>query len=73
MFTTDSAVVGVSVTFFRHVAPTFGFMCALRGHNDGIRGADKMSISATIAITTLGVIRLPVALGAATGLNSNGI
>lgn len=43
------------------------------GYNGGIRGADKMSIAATIAITTPGVIRLPVALGTATALNSNGI
>ncbi|WP_435346889.1 MATE family efflux transporter [Haloarchaeobius sp. HRN-SO-5] len=57
----NEQVADISVTFLRVVAPTFGFIGVMRAYNGTFRGSGKTMVSATIAITMLGVIRLPIA------------
>jgi len=61
LFTNDVAVVEVGATFLRYVAPSFGFIGIMRSYNGGFRGAGKTLTAAAIAVSMLGLIRLPIA------------
>jgi len=61
IFTNDPQVLNVAKTFLLIVAPTFGFTGILRTYAGGIRGFGRTELAAIISITTLGIIRLPVA------------
>ena len=61
LFTTDQAVVDVGATFLRYVAPSFGFIGIMRSYNGGFRGAGKTLTAAAIAVSMLGLVRLPIA------------
>jgi putative MATE family efflux protein len=61
LFTDDAAVVEVGATFLRYVAPSFGFIGIMRSYNGGFRGAGKTLTAAAIAVSMLGLIRLPIA------------
>jgi len=61
LFTNDRAVVEVGATFLRYVAPSFGFIGIMRSYNGGFRGAGKTLTAAAIAVSMLGLIRLPIA------------
>jgi putative MATE family efflux protein len=60
-FTDDPAVVEVGATFLRYVAPTFGMLGIMRAYNGSFRGAGRTLTAAAIGITTLGIVRLPLA------------
>ena len=61
VFTDDTAVVAVGAEFLRYVALTFGFIGVMRAYTGAFRGAGQTLVAAVIAITFLGLIRLPVA------------
>jgi putative MATE family efflux protein len=61
VFSNDPAVVDVAASFLRWVAPTFGFIGIMRAYTGSFRGAGQTIVAAAIAITMLGLIRLPVA------------
>ena len=73
IFTTDPAVVDEGANFLRIVAPTFGLLGVLRAYSGSFRGAGKTFISAVIAISALGVVRLPVAWFGAQEFGPSGI
>jgi putative MATE family efflux protein len=74
LFTTDPEVVAVGATFLRYVAPTFGMLGIMRAYNGSFRGAGKTATAAVIAISTLGLVRLPAAwLLSRTALGPDGI
>jgi putative MATE family efflux protein len=73
VFTTDPAVVEEGANFLRIVAPTFGLLGVLRAYSGSFRGAGKTMISAVIAISALGVVRLPVAWFGAQAFGPSGI
>jgi len=57
----DPEVVRVGAEFLQWVAPTFGFIGIVRAYSGGFRGAGKTLTAAALAVTMLGVVRLPVA------------
>ncbi|WP_435333398.1 MATE family efflux transporter [Haloarchaeobius sp. TZWWS8] len=57
----NEGVTDIAVTFLQVVAPTFGFIGVMRAYNGAFRGTGKTMVSAAIAISMLGVIRLPIA------------
>ena len=61
VFSDDPEVVRVGAEFLAIVAPTFGFIGLMRGYTGSIRGAGKTLVAAALAITMLGIIRLPAA------------
>jgi len=61
LFTADPRVVAVGADFLRIVAPSFGFIGVMRSYTGGFRGAGKTLTAAALAVTMLGVVRLPVA------------
>ncbi|MFB6117899.1 MATE family efflux transporter [Halosegnis sp.] len=61
VFSNDPDVVATGAQFLRYVALTFGCIGFMRGYTGAFRGAGKTMVSAAIAITFLGFIRLPVA------------
>lgn len=61
VFTDNKQVENVAKLFMQIVAPTFGFTGIMRAYSGGLRGVSKTEISAVIGITTLAVIRLPLA------------
>jgi len=73
LFTNDQAVVEVGATFLRYVAPSFGFIGIMRSYNGGFRGAGKTLTAAAIAISMLGLIRLPIAWIASGPMGPDGI
>jgi putative MATE family efflux protein len=74
VFTDDPAVIEVTASFLHYVAPTFGFIGVMRAYSGSLRGAGKTLTAAAIAITMLGLVRLPVAwFGAQLLDSSNGI
>ncbi|EJN58100.1 MATE family efflux transporter [Halogranum rubrum] len=73
LFTTDPEVVEVGASFLRWVSPTFGFIGIMRAYTGSFRGAGKTMVAAVVAITMLGLIRLPVAWVGAQQLGSNGV
>ena len=68
LFTDDSAVIREGATFLRFVAPSFGFIGIMRSYTGGFRGAGKTLVAAALALTMLGVVRLPVAWSLAKGI-----
>jgi len=73
LFTNDQAVIDVGATFLRYVAPSFGFIGIMRSYNGGFRGAGKTLTAAAIAVTMLGLIRVPIAWVAAGPMGPTGI
>ncbi|WP_435068417.1 MATE family efflux transporter [Haloplanus sp. C73] len=73
LFTTDQAVVDVGANFLRYVAPSFGFIGIMRSYNGGFRGAGKTLTAAAIAVTMLGLVRLPIAWVASRFMGPPGI
>ncbi|MBX0322694.1 MATE family efflux transporter [Halomicroarcula sp. F13] len=61
VFSDDPDVVRIGAEFLQWVAPTFGFIGIVRSYSGGFRGSGKTLTSAALAVTMLGVIRLPVA------------
>lgn len=61
IFTNDPQVKNIAKLFMRIVAPTFGFTGIMRAYSGGLRGVGKTEISAIVGITTLAVVRLPLA------------
>ncbi|WP_276273689.1 MATE family efflux transporter [Haloarcula litorea] len=61
VFSDDPAVVEMGAEFLQWVAPTFGFIGIVRSYSGGFRGSGKTMTAAALAVTMLGVIRLPVA------------
>ncbi|WP_284011851.1 MATE family efflux transporter [Haloarcula pelagica] len=61
VFTNDSAVITEGATFLRYVSLSFGFIGIMRAFTGGFRGAGKTLVAAAISVTTLAVIRLPIA------------
>ncbi|MDS0282713.1 MATE family efflux transporter [Haloarcula onubensis] len=61
VFTDDPAVVAEGATFLRYVSLSFGFIGIMRAFTGGFRGAGKTLVAAAISVTTLAVIRLPIA------------
>ena len=61
-------VIATGTQFLRYVALTFGFIGVVRAYTGAFRGAGQTLVSAVIAITFLGLIRLPVAAGLALGV-----
>jgi len=61
VFSDDPEVVRIGADFLQWVAPTFGFIGIVRAYSGGFRGSGKTLTSAALAVTMLGVIRLPVA------------
>jgi putative MATE family efflux protein len=68
VFTDDPAVIGPGAQFLRYVALTFGFIGVMRSYTGAFRGAGKTLVSAAIAISFLGLIRLPVAFALSGGI-----
>jgi len=73
LFTNDAAVVEVGATFLRYVAPSFGFIGIMRSYNGGFRGAGRTLTAAAIAVSMLGLIRLPIAWVASGSMGPPGI
>lgn len=73
IFTDDKQVETVAKLFMQIVAPTFGFTGIMRAYSGGLRGVSKTEISAIIGITTLAIIRLPLAYFLSQIHNANGI
>lgn len=67
VFTNDPAVIDVAAEFLRYVALTFGFIGIMRAYTGAFRGAGQTLVAAAIAISFLGLIRLPVAAALAHG------
>lgn len=61
VFTTDPGVVDAGATFLRYVAVSFPFIGITRAYGGGFRGAGKTLTAAVIALSSLWVVRLPVA------------
>lgn len=68
VFTNDPAVVDIAADFLRYVALTFGFIGVLRAYTGAFRGAGHTLMAAVVAISFLGLIRLPVAAALAFGV-----
>jgi len=68
VFTDDPAVLEVAAAFLRYVSLTFGFIGVMRAYTGAFRGAGHTLVAAAIAISFLGLIRLPVAAVLAYGL-----
>lgn len=73
IFTPDAEIAGVGAEFIRYVAFSFGFIGVLRSYNGSFRGAGKTLTAAAISITTLGVIRLPIAYFGALNIGTRGV
>ena len=68
VFTNDPAVVDVAANFLRYVSLTFGFIGIMRAYTGAFRGAGHTLMAAVVAISFLGLIRLPVAAVLAYGV-----
>ncbi|MFQ3275415.1 MAG: putative MATE family efflux protein [Candidatus Nanohaloarchaea archaeon] len=66
-------IASTGAEFLRFVAFSFGFMGILRAYNGSFRGAGKTVTAAIISITTLGVIRLPIAYWGAINIGTRGV
>jgi len=67
-FTDDAAVIRTGAEFLRYVSLTFGFIGVLRAYTGAFRGAGRTLVAAVVAITFLGLVRLPVAAALALGV-----
>jgi putative MATE family efflux protein len=61
VFTNDPQIAAVATEFLVYVSFTFGFIGVLRSFSGVFRGAGKTLVAAAIAVSTLGLIRLPIA------------
>ncbi len=57
----SAQITQTGAEFLRYVAFSFGFIGVLRSYNGSFRGAGKTITAAVISVSTLGVIRLPIA------------
>ncbi|GGL38071.1 MATE family efflux transporter [Halarchaeum grantii] len=73
VFTTDPAVVDISVEFLRYVALTFGFIGVMRAYTGSFRGSGKTLTAAAISVVMLAVVRFPVAWFGAESIGETGI
>ena len=73
IFTPNRAVIEVGAEFLRFISWTFGFVGAARVFSGGFRGAGKTLVAAAIAVTTLGVIRYPLAIILSSSFGRTGI
>lgn len=73
VFTKSPEIAGVSAEFLRYVSLSFGFIGVLRSYNGSFRGAGKTLTAAVISISTLGIIRLPIAYFGATSIGTIGV
>jgi len=70
VFTNDPAVADIAADFLRYVALTFGFVGVLRAYTGAFRGSGHTLMAAVVAVSFLGLIRLPVAAVLAHGFGS---
>lgn len=68
VFSNDPEVIEIGAEFLRYVALSFGFIGIQRTFAGGFRGSGKTLIAAAISITTLALIRLPIAYVASRGV-----
>jgi len=68
VFTDDPAVLGTGAEFLRYVSLTFGFIGVLRAYTGAFRGAGRTLVAAVVAISFLGLVRLPIAAALALGV-----
>ena len=73
VFTKNPEVAAMGAEFLRYSAFTFGFIGVMRSYSGGFRGAGKTLIAAVISVSTLGLIRLPVAWVGAQQLGVEGL
>lgn len=73
VFTKSAEIAAVGAEFLRYVALSFGFIGILRSYNGSLRGAGKTVTAAIISITTLGLVRLPIAYIGAIEIGSKGV
>ncbi|QGA80166.1 MATE family efflux transporter [Candidatus Nanohalobium constans] len=73
VFTKSTEIASVSAEFLRYVSFSFGFIGVLRAYNGSFRGAGKTLTAAAISITTLAVIRLPIAYFGALEIGTEGV
>lgn len=73
IFTTEAQIAQTGAEFLRYVAFSFGFIGVLRSYNGSFRGAGKTATAAVISITTLGVIRLPIAYFGSINFGTRGV
>lgn len=73
IFTTNAEVASVGAAFLRWVSLTFGFMGILRSYTGSLRGAGNTLVAAAISITTLGLIRLPIAYFGSLEIGTTGL
>jgi putative MATE family efflux protein len=66
-------IASTGAEFLKFVAFSFGFMGVLRSYNGSFRGAGKTVTAAVISISTLGVIRLPIAYWGAVNIGTRGV
>lgn len=70
----NSALIAqTGADFLRYVAFSFGFIGVLRSYNGSFRGAGKTITAAVISISTLGLIRLPIAYFGAIEIGTKGV
>jgi putative MATE family efflux protein len=66
-------IASTGAEFLRYVALSFGFIGILRSYNGSFRGAGKTVTAAIISISTLGIIRLPIAYWGAINIGTKGV
>jgi putative MATE family efflux protein len=71
VFTPEQAVIDTGAEFLRYVSLTFGCIGFMRAYTGAFRGAGKTMVSAVIAVTFLGLIRLPVAAALSLGIGGS--
>jgi putative MATE family efflux protein len=73
IFTKDPEIAAVAAEFLIYVSLTFGGIGVLRSFSGIFRGAGKTMTAAAIAISTLGIIRLPIAYIGALRIGTVGV
>ena len=69
----DPATIDVATTFLRWVGPSFGFIGVTWTLVGGIRGTGKTVVAMAVVLTTLGIVRLPLAWLGAQRVGPSGI
>ncbi|MFB6241405.1 MAG: MATE family efflux transporter [Candidatus Nanosalina sp.] len=73
IFTKDPEIAAVAAEFLIYVSLTFGGIGVLRSFSGIFRGAGKTLVAAAIAVSTLGLIRLPISYIGAIHLGTRGV
>jgi putative MATE family efflux protein len=73
IFTKDPEIAAVAAEFLIYVSLTFGGIGVLRSFSGIFRGAGKTLVAAAIAVSTLGLIRLPISYFGAIHLGTRGV